>query len=108
MPVSTVRIHRPRHPRLQATDKFAEIGAAYEAVGTPDKRAMFDDFGAHRMLLCALACGVQRVVCGLCVGVARACVCGVWVCRRVGAPSPPLASPQPAPRLCRHQEPAGL
>ena len=29
----------------EATAKFASIGAAYEKIGTPDARAMYDDFG---------------------------------------------------------------
>jgi curved DNA-binding protein CbpA len=37
--------HPDKNKDPGATDKFAEIGVAYEAVGTPDKRAMFDDFG---------------------------------------------------------------
>ena len=31
--------------QAEATAKFSSIGAAYEKIGTPDARAMFDDFG---------------------------------------------------------------
>ena len=39
--------HPDKNKAAEAAEKFAEIGAAYEAVGTPDKRAMFDDFGTN-------------------------------------------------------------
>lgn len=33
--------------KVEATAKFASISVAYEKIGTPDARAMYDDFGEH-------------------------------------------------------------